>query len=138
MFKYSKDIANTFFLHPIALMIMAKMYLYTAENDLPFVVTDTVSTYEDDVRLNRSSPSHRTARAFDISVRGWSSEDIMSFTEFFNRKFNQYGAVPYNETKPELVVYHNTGRGYHFHVQIHRRYENTKVDLSKALAFDQN
>lgn len=109
--------------------IMADMYAWCTDKKMPFMVTDTVSTYEEDMKLKRISTSHRERRAFDLSVHGWSELNIKDFIEHFNFKYFDLAAIPLEEAKgnhmvPTLVVdeTNRVDRAPHLHVQIHKRY----------------
>ena len=101
---------------------MFDMNMWCNENKIPFKVTSTVTTIDEDRRLGRTSITHRTARAFDLSVRGWDHLEIRDFMNYFSRKYHSYAAVN-TSGEPALIVYHNSGHGDHFHIQIHSRYK---------------
>lgn len=109
-------------MHPIALLVMADMALFCVNNNLDFIVTDSVSTLKEDQDLKRKSSTHRTGRAFDLSIKSWFASDIEFFKNHFNKKFESYAAIT-NEGNPELVIYH-VGTAPHLHVQINAQYSN--------------
>ena len=107
---------------------MAQMAFYASNQGLPFVITDTVSTPEQDKKLGRQTLTHQEGRAFDLSARGWSQADVKNVTERLTKMFGEYAAISSETLKPELVVYHKTKTGaYHFHVQIHKRYARKQI-----------
>lgn len=109
-------------MHSLILMIMMASAEWAFENDLPFIVTDTVSTSEEDFKYKRNSSTHIEGRAFDFSVKRWNPEHIYAFTVWINARFGKYGAWV-SEEKPSVVVdFHGKGDNFHGHVQIHRRY----------------
>lgn len=122
IFKHRKDQSRFLYMHPVTLMIFFDMYSWCLEKKIEFKVTSTVSTIEEDEKLNRKSSSHRTGRAFDLSVRNMNSQQINEFRHVFNRKYERYGAVSKFTGKPTLIVLHDSGHGRHFHVQIHSSY----------------
>jgi len=123
-FKYEKDITRSWLMHPRCLLILTSMYVYCQNKQLPFVVTATVTTEEEDKKIGRKSDTHRTGRAFDISVQGWQPMDVDLFIMKFTSEFGGYGAV--NESgKPVLIPDVNHGTAPHIHVQLHRRFAVT-------------
>ena len=125
-FKHEKDKELYFMLHPILQKILASMALYCHTHSMPFVITSTVSTLEEDQRINRVSSTHREARAADISVRGWDAFESADFVKLFNKEYGKYGAISKATGKSKLVYMH-VGTAPHLHIQIHKKY---KVDMS--------
>ena len=122
MFKHKKDHTRYMYLHPAILMILFDAQNWALERNIPFLVTETVTTKEEDDKLSRISSSHRQGRAFDLSVRGWSTKDINEFRTYFSRKYIEYAALTKSSGQPSLVIYHDSGHGAHIHVQIHSKY----------------
>lgn len=107
---------------PTAFLMMYAMISWAKINlDIDAVVTETFTTIEEDQALNRVSDSHRTGRAFDISARGWSEAQIQAFIDYFTDKYGHMGALNY-KGEESLIVFHDSGTGPHFHVQLHRRF----------------
>lgn len=113
-------------LHPKALEILQDMDNFCLVHRQVFEVTDAVTTAKEDNALNppRKSSTHRTARAFDVSVHGWDAGFIKLFIECFNQKYQSTAAISPDTFKPELVVDEtkSVDRAPHLHVQIHRRF----------------
>ena len=101
---------------------MFDMQHWCNEKELPFKITSTVSTQKEDEKLNRKSSSHRTGRAFDMSVQGWNKYQINEFRTVFNNKYSHVAAVSSFTGKETLIVHHNSGHGEHFHIQIHSKF----------------
>jgi hypothetical protein len=112
-------------MHPLCIMLMGEMAHWSISNGMPFVITETFTTAEEDLKLNRISATHREARAFDISTREWTDDKIKDFQDFFNTKYESIAAVSSTTGGPTLVIYHNAGTGNHFHVQISKNYAIT-------------
>ena len=89
---------------------------------MPCVVTDAVTTIEEDQALKRVSSTHREARAFDISSRGWSDLQKNAFMQEFSHKYAGLGALSAKDGQPKLVYLHDAGTGEHFHFQVARKY----------------
>lgn len=121
-FKTPKIAERERFLHPFARQLLDEMRTWCLQHHIPFLVTETVTTAEEDNALDRVSASHRECRAFDLSVRGWSALAVESFRTHFTAKYGSLGAIGKESGEPRLLVYHNTGRGLHFHVQLNRSY----------------
>lgn len=97
-------------------------------NGLPLVITETFTTIDEDQKLNRVSPSHREGRAFDAIPNNhdrsalWPKEKIAEFIAVFSKKYSAIAALGLKDGKPQLVVFHDTGTGLHFHVQINKKF----------------
>jgi len=126
MFKKKEDHIRVFHLHPIILMIMFDMKYYCDINNMNFNVTSTMSTIEEDIELSRKSSTHRTGRAFDLSLRDWGETEIKDFKNYFNQKY-KYVAATNLRGEANLVLRHNSGHGDHIHVQIHSRYKKEEL-----------
>jgi len=120
-FKHKEDMELFFKLHPILMAIMVDMYSYCYDNNMPFIVTDTISTTQEDKELGRISSSHRTHRAADVRVRGWDNLELKDFQNYFNEKYKDVAAVSRGGDK-NLFLVHNSGHGIHGHIQIHSKY----------------
>lgn len=95
------------------------MNAWAIERNLPFIITEAKTTKEEDAALNRVSGTHRDGRAIDVSVHGWSKDNISDFENEFNKSFKDIGAILKNGYS-KLVVYHNNGNGNHLHIQVRR------------------
>lgn len=134
MFKHKRDEKLFLHLHPLILMVMFDMKYYCEKNDLPFLVTSTLSSIEEDEELGRMTSSHRTGRAFDLAVRSneWKSKDIAEFKEYFEEKFSDIAAFSKTTLRPALVVYGDKEHRDHMHIQINKRFsKNPPVRLSR-------
>ena len=121
-FKNLKSYNRVLYLHPIALLILLDMQVYCEEEGLEFLVTETVTTLEEDKDLGRLSSTHRTGRSFDLRNKSWSLWEIKKFEEVFNKKYNsKYGAIT-SQGNRRLIVSVPHGTGPHFHVQIDKKY----------------
>lgn len=134
IFKHKKDIERVLYLHPIALIILFDMHSYCLKRSLPFVVTATVTTQEEDEQLNRQSSTHREGRAFDLSIQGWTTDEIDDFMLHFQKKYDEFAAKKINGEKV-LIPPINHGTAPHFHVQISRAITSKNVDLNKKIDF---
>jgi hypothetical protein len=122
-FKTDKVRARAEFLSPTTGALLYAMADWAAVRELPFVVTETVSRWGEDKQLERVSDTHRTARAFDLSIRNWPEEQIAAFMkEFENSSWGVIAAISATTGEKRLVLRHECGHGDHLHVQISRLY----------------
>lgn len=104
-------------LHPITAALLFYSFIWAKQRELPFIVTDTVSTEAEDIELKRVSSSHISGRAFDLSLKNWTHDDQTDFFIDFTDKFGHLGALTTSGDR-RLIVIHNNGNGYHLHFQI--------------------
>ena len=124
-FKYPKDYFLTLTMHPLTVMVLGYAAFTAEQMDLPFEVTSTVSDIREDNRLGRKSSTHREGRAFDLSIHGWTTDDIDNFKLELENKFGEYGAWT-RDGGQRLVVVH-TGTAPHIHIQISREFNSKEV-----------
>lgn len=119
IFKHRKSISRSLNLHPITAALLFYSSIWAKQRELPFIVTDTVSTEQEDKELNRVSRSHSDGlgRAFDLSLKGWTHDDQTDYFIDFTDKFGHLGALTTSGER-RLIVIHNNGNGYHLHFQI--------------------
>lgn len=134
IFKHNKDIERALYLHPVLLIMVFDMHSYCLRRSLPFVVTSTVSTIEEDERIGRISATHREGRAVDISIQGWTTDEIDDFMLHFQKKYWEFAAK-----KPDgervLIPPVNHGSAPHIHVQVSRVLNAKAIDLNHKLDF---
>ncbi len=111
------------------MQFMAELVQWALSKNLPVVITDTLTTLEEDEALNRVSDTHRTGRAFDISTRGWNRDDIDECVRIFFAKYRLVAATD-DVGNPRPIYFHNSGSGDHLHCQVNRRYALSKNPLS--------
>lgn len=117
IFKHRKSISRSLNLHPITAALLFYSFIWAKQRELPFIVTDTVSTEQEDRELERVSTSHKEGRAWDLSLKGWTHDDQTDFFIDFTDKFGHLGALTTSGER-RLIVIHNNGNGYHLHFQI--------------------
>lgn len=130
MFKTKKVHRRSLFMHPIVSLILIDMYWHCMARNVSFQVTETFTTKEEDEKINRLHDTHRTGRAFDLSVRGegWGKKFRKEFCEHFNAKYRDVAAVSSSTLKPRLCVDH-VGTAPHIHVQVARKFSVDASDL---------
>ena len=112
--------ARVLFLNPIALMILCDVIQWCESYGVPCVVSDAVSTEDEDRELERVSSTHREGRAFDISARGWGELQVNAIIQEFSHKYAGYAAI--GKDGPRLVYHHDAGTGAHLHFQIAKKF----------------
>lgn len=130
-FKTALAMARAFYMSPITLFILFDMAWYCVQNGLPFVITETFTTEEEDKAVNRKHACHREGRAFDVSVIGWTKKQMDTFMKYFEEKWGHLGAIGSETGKRNLVELHS-GTELHFHVQIEKLYA-VKANLKEPL-----
>ena len=123
-FKHTKDVRLFSALHPILIMIFADAY-WTFKNKFnkDLIVTDTISTLEEDNKLKRKSPAHRQRRAIDVSIRNLDETEIDWLVWYLNNK-DEFLDYRYMSTSGEfrLAYRHGKGDNDHIHIAIHSRF----------------
>jgi hypothetical protein len=89
------------------------------------VITETFTTKEIDKALGRVSASHSEGRAIDFRTWNLKPDQLKSIYDALNGEYKHIGAITKVGTR-QLVVYHDIGKGPHFHVQLDRRFSVTK------------
>lgn len=126
-FKNKKSKQRYFSLLPLTQLIITDVSWWANQRGLDVVITETVTTLEEDKELQRVSNSHLQGRAVDFSLIGWSEKDIKDCEKHFNEKYKEVSAYSLRTKKPVLIVPHDSGHGRHIHLQINRRfYENKR------------
>lgn len=118
--KRVKDRAHL--LHPIIKEIMVNSIEWFRDYGVSLIITETVTTEEEDKKLNRVSSTHRQGRAFDFRTRDLDHDLIEDYIIDFTNSYGAFGAISPKDFKPRLFVWHNSGHGDHVHVQISAKY----------------
>jgi len=119
--KNERDYKLFFQMHPILQLIVMDGANWAFENGLNYVITETVTTLEDDLKANRKTKTHRTKRACDVRSASWPKWARKAFINYLTEKYGEYAAVNTEGVKI-LVKDHDSGSGDHFHIQIHWKY----------------
>lgn len=134
LYDYAKDGVKErlLHLHPNALMVLCDVIKWAIEKQIKLVISDAVTTKQEDEALNRVSSTHRESRAFDISTRGWTKDDIDECVRVFSLKYRHMAAIG-TDGQPRLVYFHNAGYGAHLHFQIHKKFALPLPDFGDAI-----
>lgn len=122
-FKFDSDIRLFHCLHPALIMIFADLANYAQKHHgIDLVVTETVSTPEQDFLLGRTSKAHQECRAIDIRTKDIDIFVIEELLEYINnkREYLNYHYEAYSGEK-RLAYYHTT-KAPHIHLSIHSVY----------------
>lgn len=129
MIKFKNEKDKTLFcaLHPVLIMIFADAYVYMKEKyQVDLIITQTISTIEEDKRLSRKSPSHREGRAIDIRTKNLTIEQIKDLVDYINNnwRYKKYRYMSKSGVE-RLAYYHDSGHGSHLHLAIHSKFAQT-------------
>jgi len=87
---------------------------WAEKRKLPFVITRCVDEMIPGVSRTNI---HADKRALDVSVKGWTADDLDDFIHESNLEFSEsIGAFSIEDGKPRFCVYH-CGVGFHMHLQ---------------------
>ena len=123
-FKNEKDIKLFHCLHPALILIFADLNNYAFEKyGINLTVTQTISTIEEDIALNRVSNSHLECRAIDIRTKDIDAFIISDLVQYINGKL-EYQKYRYmsNGGKSRLAYFH-VGNEEHIHLAIHSKFK---------------
>jgi hypothetical protein len=134
-FKQDKDKMLFSLLHPALIMIYTDLYLYAKEKyHVDLVVTDTISTADEDAAIGRVSTAHQEGRAIDIRTRypNLTVYDVQDLVNYINTRW-QYKKYHYmSRSGVKRLAYYHTHRGEHIHLAIHQRYANLLLQKQVA------
>lgn len=108
--------------HPNLLVLADFVFAYTETHNLPMVITSIIRPKIPGVS---KTDIHSYGRAFDLSVKGWSKEDIQYLVDSTNKTF-QIGAISLRDHQEREAVFEdaefdekgNQKKWPHFHFQV--------------------
>lgn len=117
--KFSSDVNpyELFFIHPQLMLMIGFVNNFCYENKLEFKITSVIRTKEENKRVKAVSTTHIDGRAADISLKGFSKEQVEELESEINIRFKHVGAVSPTNGESRPIVVH-VGTGYHAHLQI--------------------
>lgn len=86
------------------------------------VVTETVTTVQEDKLVNRVHDQHRKRVAFDLRVKDWTLDQINQVEKELDEHFKLLAYVTASGKK-EIALCHDSGAGKHFHVAVNAKYK---------------
>lgn len=105
---------------PELLILIDYVMSHCETHNLPLVITSIIRPKIPGVS---KSVTHQEGRAFDVSVRGWSQEDIDFLVSNINEKFT-IGAISLTDKKEREAIYEDgikAGVGAHIHLQCRKQ-----------------
>lgn len=102
-------------IHPVLLIVFADFNYWAHQRGLPVQVTRVIDEKIEGVSV---STTHEEGRAIDVSLRGWTTDDIDDCVAHFNNKYYDVAAISYSDGIPRLIPPVNHGLAPHFHLQI--------------------
>ena len=85
------------------------------KNKIPFVITRCIDGMIPNVS---KTDIHSTGRACDVSIKGWTADNIDDFIHDINERFsNEIGAFSITDNVARFCIYH-CGIGFHMHLQV--------------------
>ena len=116
-FFCSDDLREIRFISPWLLVILADVILWSHPRGLNVGITSILREKNDGIS---ESATHQEGRAIDLSVIGWSKDNITQLAEHINEKYAQLLGTSKDMREPKVCIYHNNGNGWHFHFQVRR------------------
>lgn len=113
-------------IHYLLFTVLLDMSAWFHSKGVDFVLTDLVSTLEEDIKLERDSDAHRTFRGADVRSKKLTHAQKDEFRAFFNNKYRDIASISRSDGVPRLVVLHGKGANEHFHVALHYRYRRVE------------
>jgi hypothetical protein len=102
--------------HDNLIILAAFTLVYAKENYLPLIITSIIRPK---IKGVSKTDIHSKGRAFDISIRGWTKEQILNFVKKINEEF-KIGAISVTDGKEREAVWEDgitAGKGPHLHIQ---------------------
>lgn len=103
--------------HPNLLVLADYVLSHCETYNLPLVITSIIRPKIQGVS---KTDIHARGRAFDVSVKGWSQQDIQFLVDAVNEKLT-IGAISLKDGQEREAVYEDgvsVGRGAHLHFQV--------------------
>lgn len=124
-YKDIKDFERRYSLHPLMQNLLDNVLIFLKLQfgvKLDGIVTATVSTVLEDMKLHRTSTTHSEGRAFDISVKHLTPEQLGELKIAFTKVAGHLGAIDKETGLPKLIVDHDVGYGRHLHFQLSKHF----------------
>jgi hypothetical protein len=115
------------YLSPWLLVILGDILLWSLSKKLAVNITSLMREMNDGIS---ESKTHQEGRAFDLSVKGWTLEQIKELASYINLKYSAIGAKSAKDGSVNTCFYHNNGHGWHFHVQVRPIIKGVSVCLN--------
>jgi hypothetical protein len=121
--KDKNEIHELTIIHPYLLVVLADLVRFCHDSKYPApIITSLCRTTEENELVGGESDTHVTRRAFDISSRNYSSDQIKNIVTYLNTSWVKYAAMN-TQGQIRLAVHHKVpGGAPHTHIQIAKRY----------------
>lgn len=130
-FKNEKDKMFFTLLHPALIMIYCDMLMYAKEkHNIDLVVTETITSREQDKRLGRVSDAHQKAIAIDIRTKDIDKLIVADIVDYINIKWIYKKYHYLSGSGSNMLAFYHTGNEEHIHLQIHQKYAKNKQLLA--------
>ncbi len=120
LFKHDEDKEMFTLLHPALIMIFADMAFYAqSKHGIDLVVTETITTPEQDAILKRKSSAHQKGIAIDIHTKKLCPLAVQDIIKFINSK-KEYSKFHYlSNSGIKRLAYYHIGNAEHIHLALH-------------------
>ena len=116
--KAGVSVYDLLYMPPALMMIFAFIANFCQIHGIKFVVTSIYRPPGDGIS---KSTTHQTMRAFDVSLKsehGWNMDKIHDLKARVEYNFKHFGAISAASGESRPIVVHDSGTGYHAHIQI--------------------
>jgi hypothetical protein len=122
-FKHKEDEMMFTMLHPALIMIFADLAYYAqSKHNIDLVVTETITTEDEDKKLRRRSKSHQQGRAIDIRTRDIDPFIVQDLINYVNNK-REYLRFHYmSKTGIKRLAFFHVGNAEHIHLALHSQF----------------
>lgn len=123
--KDEKELEELKYVHPYLFLILADIVRFCFDSKFPApIVTSLCRTAEEEAEAGAESRSHMTRRAFDLRSTVYTKDQRDAIMNYVTATYGtKYGAVN-SQGQIRIMVHHKVdGSQFHFHTQIHRRFE---------------
>jgi hypothetical protein len=134
-FKSENDRMLFTFLNPILIHIYTDLFQWTKNQyNIDLVITETITTKDQDDNLGRVSDSHQKGIALDIRAKDIDKRIVKDIVTYINTRwqFKQYHYMARSGAM-RLAYDHGEGDNYHIHLQIHQKYANNTPQFFEKL-----
>lgn len=88
-------LTDLYYMQTTLLLMISFTVNYCNQNELPCVWTSFIRSPQENKRVKAKSITHVEGRAADLSLHGWSDQDIKNYEIAINNEFENIGAYTY-------------------------------------------
>jgi hypothetical protein len=119
-FKNALKVNDVRFFTPNLLAVLAYVVDFCNHRKIPCIITSGIRSIEENRAVGAKSMTHVEGRAFDISVKGFSVDEIDDLVIECNSRFASIAAISSETGLPVCARFKNNGHGDHIHFQVKR------------------